>query len=75
MSTTPEDAYRNYFEPPERFLFSLDGIEGKYEFTTKVPTSTDELVRNFYHFMLGAGFHYKSVLSAFETIHQEFSEK
>lgn len=75
MNRTPEDAYGNYFEQPERFSFSVDGIEGKYEFTTKVSTSADELVRSFYHFMLGAGFHYQSVLSAFETIHQEYSEK
>jgi hypothetical protein len=68
-----EDAVRQKYEPLDVYEF-CHRAEGTQTVTTVDCSSCFEVVHSFYHFMLASGFHSSSVLSALDTVYQEFAE-
>jgi len=65
-----ENAVRNHFEPIEHYTFICKAEGSEFIAKTFVP-QCNEVVYNFYHFMLASGFSAKSILESFEQIIEE----
>jgi len=65
-----ENAVCNRFEPIERYTFICKTEDSEFISKTNVPQCS-QVVYNFYHFMLGAGFGNSAILESFQEIIQQ----
>jgi hypothetical protein len=70
MTKQFEDAVRDYFEPKQHFEF-ISRDEQSEVFVKSRSYVCSDVVRDFYHFMLGAGFSDKPIVDAFQAIIEE----
>lgn len=68
-----EDAVSNYFEPTEQYTFTKHSPEQNLVATSKGLPTCEQIVYDFYFFMLGSGFGNQSVLNAFQKLHEEMT--
>lgn len=71
MTRQFDDAVRDYFESNQHFQFSKRDEQTEVIVKSHSYVCSD-VVRDFYHFMLGAGFSDKPIIDAFQEVIEEY---